>query len=127
MGIMNEQMKKGPKLSEEQQRDLDAFNMSDDSMKAQEAETSPTANNTPNFPQDAYMEGPMMNMEHLVAKPENLGLRPDWSRFMQGMMTFVRVLPPEQYQQVVAAMRDAKRSNDPYASIYNKSAEGVRS
>ncbi|MDQ2834801.1 MAG: copper oxidase, partial [Acidobacteriota bacterium] len=118
MGIMSEQMKKGPKLSAEQQRNLDAFDMGENSMKAQEIETSPNANNVPNFPQDAYMEGPMMNMERLVDKPENLGLRPNWSRFMQGMMTFIRVLPPEQYDQVVAAMRDAKRPNDPYASIY---------
>ncbi len=25
------------------------------------------------------MEGPMMNMDKLVEKPENLGLRPNWS------------------------------------------------
>ena len=126
MGLMNEQMKKGPKLSQEQQRNLDAFDMGDSSMKAQEIETSPSANNVPNFPQDAYMEGPMMNMEKLVQKPENIGLRPNWSRFMQGMMTFVRVLPPEQYDQVVAAMRDAKRPGDPYASIYKASGSSAR-
>ena len=127
-GMMNEQMKKGPlKLSAEQQRDLNAFDMGDSSMKAQETETSPNANNVPNFPQDAYMEGPMMNMERLVDKPENLGLRPNWSRFMQGMMTFVRVLPPAQYDEVVAAMRDAKRPGDPYASIYNASGSSARS
>lgn len=73
------------------------------------------------------MEGPMMNMERFVDKPENLGLRPNWSRFMQGMMTFIRVLPPEQYDQVVAAMRDAKRPNDPYASIYTASTARTRS
>jgi hypothetical protein len=28
------------------------------------------------------------------------------------------VLPPEQYETVVAAMRDANRPNDPYASFY---------
>ena len=119
MGMINEQAKKGPKLSAEQQRDLDAFDMGDSSMAAQQVETSPNANNVPNFPQDAYMEGPMMNMEKLVEKPENLGLRPNWSRFMQGMMTFVRVLPPEQYDQVVAAMRDAQRPADPYPSFYS--------
>ena len=37
---------------------------------------------------------------------------------MQGMMTFVRVLPPEQYDTVVAAMRAANRPADPYASLY---------
>ena len=126
MGMMQEQGKKGPKLSAEQQRNLDAFDMGASSMKAQVSETSPSANNVPNFPQDAYMEGPMMNMEKLVEKPENLGLRPNWSRFMQGMMTFVRVLPPEQYDQVVAAMRDAKRPGDPYASIYRASGSSAR-
>jgi len=48
-GMMNEQMKKGPKLSAEQQRNLDAFDMGGNSMKAQEIETSPSANNVPNF------------------------------------------------------------------------------
>ncbi len=80
-------------------------------------ESSPHANNVSNLPQDVYMEGPMMNMDKLVEKPENLGLRPSWSRFMQGMMTFARVLPPEQYDQVVSAMKQANREGDPYASI----------
>ena len=128
MGMRNEQMKKGPlKLSTEQQRNLDAFDMGGSSMVAQEIEISPDANNVPNFPQDAYMEGPMMNMEKLVEKPENLGLRPNWSRFMQGMMTFIRVLPPERYDQVVAAMRDAKRPGDPYISLYKASGSWTRS
>jgi manganese oxidase len=118
MGMMDEQMNKRLKLSELQRRNLEAFDMSEDSMKTQGIETSPNANNVPNFPQDAYMEGPMMNMEKLVDKPENLGLRPNWSRFMQGMMTFVRVLPAEQYDQVVSAMRGANRPGDPYASLY---------
>ena len=72
------------------------------------------------------MEGPMMNMDKLVDKPENLGLKPNWSRFMQGMMTFVRVLPPEQYDQVVAGMKDARREGDPYASIYADPLAGSR-
>lgn len=117
-GMMAEQMGNSPKLSAEQKRNLNAFDMGDQSMKEQMTETSPNANNVPNFPQDAYMEGPMMNMDKLVDKPENLGLRPNWSRFMQGMMTFVRVLPPEQYDQVVAAMKQARRPGDPYVSLY---------
>ena len=121
MGMMKEQAERRPKLSDLQQRSLDAFDMSANSMKTQQSETAPNANNVPNFPQDAYMEGPMMNMDKLVAKPENLGLRPNWSRFMQGMMTFVRVLPPEQYDQVVSAMHSANRPGDPYASFYSAS------
>jgi FtsP/CotA-like multicopper oxidase with cupredoxin domain len=118
IGMMREQAGDHPPLSELQQRNLNAFDMGEDSMRAQMRETSPDANDVPNFPQDAYMEGPMMNMERFVDKPENLGLRPNWSRFMQGMMTFVRVLPPDQYDQVVAAMRKASRPSDPYASLY---------
>ncbi len=118
MGMGREQDGQGMRLSAEQQRNLDAFDTSRSSMEVQMAEISPNANNVPNFPQDAYMEGPMMNMDKLVRKPENLGLRPNWSRFMQGMMTFLRVLPPEQYDRVVEAMREAKRPGDPYASLY---------
>ena len=117
MGSMQEQSAKQPRMSELQQRNLDALDMGDASMKAQSSEQSPNANNVPNFPQDAYMEGPMMQMDALVERPENLGLRPNWSRFMQGMMTFLRVLPPEQYDRVVGAMREAKRPDDPYASV----------
>ena len=36
---------------------------------------------------------------------------------MMGMMTFLRVLPPDKYDEVVARMKQAKRPNDPYASL----------
>jgi FtsP/CotA-like multicopper oxidase with cupredoxin domain len=70
-----------------------------------EADVSPNANRVPGFPQDAYMEGPMMAMDDRVQKPQNYGLRSGWSGFMQGMMTFVRVLPPEKYDQVMDQVR----------------------
>jgi hypothetical protein len=66
---------------------------------------APNANSVPGFPQDAYMEGPMMAMDDMVKKPQNYNLRPGWSGFMQGMMTFVRVLPPDQYDQVMEQIR----------------------
>lgn len=78
------------------------------------------ANAVPNFPQDAYMEGPMMAMDKMVEKPENYGLRPGWSGFMMGMMTFVRVLPPDQYDEVISRMKRANRVDDPYASVLSK-------
>ncbi len=126
MGMTKEQSGSQPVLSELQKRNLDAFDMSQGSMKQQMNEISPQANNVPNFPQDAYMEGPMMNMDALVNRPENMGLRPGWSRFMQGMMTFMRVLPPEQYDQIVSSMRSANRKDDPYASIYTAREHGAR-
>ncbi len=65
------------------------------------------ANQVPGFPQDAYMEGPMMAMDKMVEKPETFGLPPGWSGYSGGMMTLVRVLPPDQYEQYLAL----KRSN----------------
>src|SRR5262249_44940504 len=59
------------------------------------------ANQVRGFPQDAFMEGPMMAMDEMVAKPETYGLRPGWSGFMQGMMTFVRVLEPNMYDKIM--------------------------
>ena len=108
-----------PAMSPLQMQNVMAMDMSPDAMKAQHASTSLNANNVPNYPQDAYMEGPMMNMEHdaLVERPENFGLRPGWSASMQGMMTFLRVLPPDKYDEVLAQMRAANRTNDPYQTI----------
>ena len=65
-------------------------------------EIAPNANSVPGFPQDAFMESPMMAMDKAVAKPETYGLRPGWSAFLQGMMTLVRVLPPELYDKIMA-------------------------
>ena len=65
-------------------------------------EVARDANSVPGFPQDAFMEGAAMAMDEMVEKPENYGLRPGWSGFVQGMMTFLRVLPPEMYDKVMA-------------------------
>jgi hypothetical protein len=72
---------------------------------AMSADVAKDANRVPGFPQDAYMEGPMMAMDKMVERPQNYGLRPGWSGFMQGMMNFVRVLPPDQYDQVMEQIR----------------------
>lgn len=78
------------------------------------------ANDVPNFPQDAYMEGSMMAMDAMVDRPENYDLRAGWSGFMQGMMTFVRVLPPDKYDEIIRRMKQAKRPNDPYSAILER-------
>jgi len=88
---------------------------------SQMSDIARNANAVPNFPQDAYMEGPMMAMDKMVEKPENYGLRPGWSGFMMGMMTFVRVLPPDRYDEVISRMKQANRTNDPYASVLSLS------
>jgi hypothetical protein len=59
------------------------------------------AEDYPLFPQDAFMEGPMMAIDKEVDKPETYGLPPGWSGFVGGMMTLVRVMPSEQYDKIM--------------------------
>jgi len=70
-------------------------------MRMSTPDVTKDVNSVPGFPQDAFMEGPMMAMDQMVDKPENFGLRPGWSGFMAGMMTFVRVLPQDKYDQIM--------------------------
>jgi hypothetical protein len=77
-------------------------------MHMQPNEIAPNANSVPNFPQDAFMEGSMMNMDAMVATPANAGLLPGWSAQMQGMMTLLRVLPQPAYDRMTEAIRNHK-------------------
>jgi manganese oxidase len=80
-------------------------------MQMDKAEVSKDANSVPGFPQDAFMEGPVMAMDGMFEKPETHGLRPGWSGFMQGMMTLVRVLPPGQYDHIVKLRNEQDKKN----------------
>jgi FtsP/CotA-like multicopper oxidase with cupredoxin domain len=62
------------------------------------APVAPGANSVPGFPQDAFME---MGMDEAVAKPETYGLPMNWSAGMMGMMSLVRVLPPDKYDEIM--------------------------
>jgi manganese oxidase len=75
-------------------------------------EISKHANSVPGFPQDAFMEGPTMAMDQMVDKPGNFGPRPGWSGLMAGMMTFVRVLPQDKYDQIME-LRRKREGNKP--------------
>ena len=55
------------------------------------------ASSVPGFPQDAFME---MAMDAAVDKPANHGLPANWSAGMMGMMTMLRVLPDDQYDEI---------------------------
>ena len=117
---MNDSMQTGsPRMSGEQMQGMMSMDMSDKAMADQDRSIAANASEVPNFPQDGYMEGPMMNMEHtaMLQRPENYGLRAGWSSSMQGMMTFVRVLTPDMYDTIMGKMRDAKRANDPYDAL----------
>jgi manganese oxidase len=82
-------------------------------MQMGNADVSKDANSVPGFPQDAFMESPMMAMDAAVAKPETYGLRPGWSGYMQGMMTLIRVLPPDQYDHIVSLRAKQAMPNMP--------------
>jgi FtsP/CotA-like multicopper oxidase with cupredoxin domain len=55
----------------------------------------------PGYPQDM-----IMIMDKEVAKPETYGLPPGWTAAMMGMMTLVRVLPPDMYDEVQRRIRE---------------------
>jgi manganese oxidase len=61
------------------------------------------ANSVPGFPQDAFME---MAMDAAVAKPETYGLPANWSAGMMGMMTMVRVLPDQKFEEIQSLIRN---------------------
>ena len=75
-------------------------------MQMNPAEIAPNANSVPNFPQDAFMEGSMMNMDAMVSTPASAGLLPGWSAQMQGMMTLIRVLPQAAYDRMMESIRN---------------------
>ncbi|CAN5455011.1 hypothetical protein BH10ACI4_BH10ACI4_04390 [soil metagenome] len=79
----------------------------------QMADVAHNANQVPGFPQDAFMEGPAMAMDKMVAKPETFGLPEGWSGFMGGMMTLVRVLPPDQYEHFLELKKKQPMENMP--------------
>jgi manganese oxidase len=115
MGVdatMKEPVANGP-LSQQQAEQIQHGEMQHGQMNMTSPDIAPNANSVPGFPQDAYMEGPMMAMDEMVAKPETYGLRPGWSQFMQGMMTFVRVLRPDKYEEVMSRVRQKQPKQEP--------------
>jgi hypothetical protein len=62
---------------------------------------SAAANKIPGFPQDMWMP-----MDHLIDKPETYGLRSEWTASMMGMMTLVRVLPPDLFDEIERRRRE---------------------
>ena len=106
-GSTNDFPKTNGSISEQNARE----NMQGMEMGTMEGDIAQNADTVPGFPQDAYMEGPMMAMDEMVAKPQNYGLPRGWSGFMQGMMTFVRVLPPDKYDEVTRHIRGGEKPN----------------
>ena len=57
----------------------------------------------PGYPQDM-----IMTMDEAVTKPETYGLAPGWTASMMGMMTLVRVLPPEKYDDMMLRVKEGR-------------------
>jgi FtsP/CotA-like multicopper oxidase with cupredoxin domain len=65
----------------------------------------------PGYPQDMWM-----TMDKEVAKPETYGLPPGWTGSMMGMMTLVRVLPPADYEKLMARIKEGQTEKSKPAS-----------
>jgi len=65
---------------------------------------APNAGMFPGYPQDM-----LMVMDEAVAKPETYGLRPGWSGATMGMMTIVRVLKPDLFDQIAGLKAEQAR------------------
>ncbi len=72
----------------------------------------------PGYPQDMHMI-----MDEAVAKPETYGLAPGWSGALMGMMTLVRVLPPDKYEEVMAKVREGRTEKPPQSEPAHKHGE----
>ena len=65
------------------------------------------------YPQDMWMD----TSQWVPDKAEFHGLRPSWDRAMTGMMTLVRVLPPDLYDKIMELKKQELQDG-------NKPAEG---
>jgi hypothetical protein len=57
----------------------------------------------PGYPQDMWMV-----MDDEVSKPETYGMAKGWTGAMQGMMTTVRILPPDKYEDIMRRIREKR-------------------
>jgi FtsP/CotA-like multicopper oxidase with cupredoxin domain len=85
-GQQSQEQGKGAELQPGQQRTL-----GDESARGR----------VPGYPQDM-----VMFMDKEVAKPETYGLPSGWTGSFMGMMTMVRVLPPDMYEEVMRRVRE---------------------
>lgn len=65
---------------------------------------APNARQVPGYPQDMFMV-----VDDQFRKPETYGLRPGWTGAMMGMMTLIRVLKPEAYDEIMAMKAEEER------------------
>jgi Cu/Ag efflux protein CusF len=72
----------------------------EDALAAMYPKDDPEKKKVAGYPQDMWM---VMDQRY-KNKPETNGLRPGWTGGMMGMMTLVRVLTPEKYEEIAAIL-----------------------
>ena len=79
-------------------------NMKMDSHMTMEAKTPLDPYTVPGYPQDSGMMAMMSKAEvdKLTSNPLTRGMAPQWHMGVMGLMTVVRVLPPDLYDQVIS-------------------------
>jgi hypothetical protein len=82
---------------ERAQRQMESFAQTTGEEHMHHPAVDPRGNEVSGFPQDAFME---MGMDQSVEKPETAGLARNWSAAMMGMMTTVRVLEDDRYEEL---------------------------
>jgi hypothetical protein len=75
---------------------------------AKTGNTAEKKKRVPGYPQDMWM-----TMDAEVAKPETSWLPEGWTGSMMGMMTMVRILPPENYDRLMALIKEGKYEPGP--------------
>ena len=109
--LMSERMITTSPLSPEQAQQQMKVAEATGGMAMQGPEPTPRdADRVRGFPQDAFME---MDMDEMVVKPETYGLPKKWTAGMMGMMSIIRILPPDKYDQVMA-MRKKNEPQQPH-------------
>jgi manganese oxidase len=73
----------------------------------------PVKKEVPGYPQDMWMD----TSQWIPQKPEFYGLRPTWDRAMMGMMTLVRVLPPDLYDKIMELKRQEPQDAKPTEAV----------
>jgi hypothetical protein len=72
----------------------------------------------PGYPQDM-----MMIVDDDVARPETYGLAAGWTASMMGMMTLVRVLPEDKYNEIMAMIKEGKTEKPKSSHDHHKHGE----
>jgi FtsP/CotA-like multicopper oxidase with cupredoxin domain len=68
------------------------------------AEASMQKERAPGYPQDMWMP-----MDEAVASPETYGLHKGWTGAVLGMMTLVRILPPQEYERLTGRIAESRK------------------